>query len=143
MRNETTSNIASIRAVEDCIRATKKYTEGIGTMRKKHPIQGEDFPSKVFCKYYEVYPKTEVSWDMPAGVALDLLWGEVPRVDVTFRYDYRSNKASVLVQNGTTGLKELTNNIPGFREALATAKENGRRQHEISSKCTVKNMVGN
>ncbi len=124
MRHETASNIADIRAIEDCIRATRRYTEGIGTMRKKHPIQGEEFPSKVFCKYYEVYPKTEIYWDMPAGVALDWLWGETPKVDVLFKYDYRSNKASVLVMDGSTALKELEKGIPGFREALAMANGN-------------------
>ena len=129
MRVETSSNIANIRAVEDCIRATRKYTEGIGTMRKKHPIQGADFPSKVFCKYYEVYPETEISWDMPAGVALDWLWGETPRVDVVFKYDYRANKASVLVADGATALKELRKNIPGFGKALAEANGN-RNDHQ-------------
>ncbi len=127
MRNELHSNISNIRAIEDCIRATRKYTEGIGTMRKKHPIQGEAFPSKVFCKYYEVYPTTEISWDMPAGVALDLLWGEVPRVDVTFKYDYRSNRASMLVQDGSTGLQELKKDIPGFSKALAATAVEGSR----------------
>lgn len=121
MRHETASNIANIRAIEDSIRATRRYTEGIGTMRKKHPIQGEEFPSKVFCKYYEVYPNTEICWDMPAGVALDWLWGETPKVDVLFKYDYRSNKASVLVIDGPTALKELEKGIPGFSEALAMA----------------------
>ena len=130
MRNETNGNIASIRAVEDCIRATRKYTEGIGTMRKHHPIQGNGFTSKVFCKYYEVYPQTEIYWDMPAGVALDWLWGETPKVDVTFKYDYRSNKASILVQNGITALKELEKGIPGFSKALAMA--NGNRDDSQS-----------
>ncbi len=125
MRHETASNIAGIRAIEDSIRATRRYTEGIGTMRKKHPIQGEEFPSKVFCKYYEVYPETEIYWDMPAGVALDWLWGETPKVDVLFKYDYRSNKASVLVTDGPTALKELEKGIPGFSEALAMANGNG------------------
>lgn len=124
MRYENASNIANIRAIEDSIRATRRYTEGIGTMRKKHPIQGEEFPSKVFCKYYEVYPETEIYWDMPAGVALDWLWGETPKVDVLFKYDYRSNKASVLVMDGSTALKELEKGIPGFSEALAMVNGN-------------------
>ncbi len=119
MRNELGGNIASIRAVEDSIRCTRRYTEGIGTIHKRHPIQGEDFPSKVFCKFYEVYPTTELSWDMPAGVALDLLWGEILKVDVVFKYDYRANKASVLIMGGDTASKELEKHIPGFGEALA------------------------
>ena len=125
---EYTGSIVEIRSIEDSIRATKKYTEGIGTMRKKHPIQGEEFPSKVFCKYYEVYPTTELSWDMPVGVALDWLWHDVPCVDVMFKYDYRVNKASVAVTAGLGAIRELRNAIPNFREALArvAASSNGK-----------------
>lgn len=126
--SEFTGNIESIRAVEDCIRATKKYTEGIGTMRAKHPIQGEEFPSKVFCKYYEVYPEVDVSWDMPAGVALDWLWRETPCLDVIFKYDYRVNKASVSVRDGPSAVKELARSIPKFSDMLAVVIANGNKQ---------------
>lgn len=133
-KNEVTSNIAGIRAIEDCIRATRKYTEGIGTIRKQHPIQGTDFPSRVFCKYYEVYPETELSWDMPAGVALDWLWGDILRVDVTFRYDYRTNKASMVVQDGPVAVLGLEKTIPGFREALAAATSSSSSSSSISDR---------
>jgi hypothetical protein len=116
--SEFIGNIVSVRALEDCIRATKKYTEGIGTMRKQHPIQGEGFPSRVFCKYYEVYPDIEVSWDMPAGVALDWLWGETLHIDVMFKYDYRVNKASVTVKDGVVAVRELQRSIPNFGKSL-------------------------
>lgn len=130
LKNEYTGNIVAIRAVEDCIRATKKYTEGVGTMRTKHPVQGEGFPSKFFRKYYEVYPDTELSWDMPAGIALDWLWGEVSCIDVVFKYDYRVNKASILIRDGVVAIKELSRAIPGFGDALtkATSGENGSEQ---------------
>jgi len=124
-RSEFKGTIIAVRAVEDCIRATKKYTEGIGTVRKRHPIQGEDFPSKMFCKYYEVYPDMELSWDMPAGVALDWLWGETPCIDVLFNYDYRANKASVIVQDGSRAVQELTKAIPDFSDELARVTANG------------------
>ena len=123
--SEFEGTIINVRAVEDCIRATKKYTEGIGTMRKKHPIQGEDFPSKVFIKYYEVYPDVELSWDMPVGVALDWLWGETPCLDVLFSYDYRTNTASVVVRNGATAVQELETAIPDFGATLAKVGVNG------------------
>lgn len=129
--SEFDGNIINIRAVEDCIRATKKYTEGVGTMRKQHPIQGEGFPSKVFCKYYEVYPNTEISWDMPAGVALDWLWGEVACIDVLFKYDYRVNKASVAVRDGLEAVKELARAIPDFSDTLARAIANGSSVKEV------------
>lgn len=121
MRTEFSSNIVSIRALEDAIRSTRKYTEGIETIRKAHPeVQGSDTPSRLFCKYYEVYPKTELSWDMPAGQAIDLLWHDVPCVDVLFKYDYRINRASMILRDNNGNLKLLLDNIPGFREALAT-----------------------
>ena len=127
---ELTGNIGDIRAVEDCIRSTKKYTEGIGTIRSKHPVQGEEFPSKVFVKHYEVYPNTEISWDMPAGIALDWLWHDVTCIDVTFKYDYRINKASVSVREGQKAVKELVRTIPDFGDALekAATGQNGHKQ---------------
>ena len=118
-KREFEGNIASIRALEDCIRATKRYTEGIGTMRLKHPTQGEEFFSKVFCKYYEVYPETDVSWDMPVGTALDWLWGETPCIDIIFKYDYRINKASIAIKNGIEAVRELSRAIPNFSRTLA------------------------
>lgn len=124
--SEFAGNILKVRAVEDCIRATKKYTEGIGTMRKKHPVQGEEFPSKMFCKYYEVYPDVEVSWDMPAGVALDWLWREIPCIDVLFKYDYRANQASVIVKDGLVAVRELSRGIPCFSGALAEVIAGGK-----------------
>jgi hypothetical protein len=114
--------ILSLRAIEDAIRATRKYTEGVGTTRKKHPIQGEDFPSKVFCKYYEVYPDVELNWDMPARIAMDWVWGDTKHIDVIFKYDYRGNNASVSIRDGAGAVKELEYSIPGFKEALSSVK---------------------
>ncbi|MDD5220910.1 MAG: hypothetical protein PHV11_10110 [Candidatus Bipolaricaulis sp.] len=120
MKDTTFSgNIVDIRAIEDCIRATRKYTEGIGTMRFKHPVQGEDSHSRVFCKYYEVCPDTEVHWDMPAGTALEWVTGKVKLVDIRFYYDYRANKASVIVCDGDKNIDELSAKIPRFKELLA------------------------
>ena len=131
-RCEFTGTILAVRAVEDCIRATKKYTEGLGTVRKKHPVQGEDFPSKMFCKYYEVYPDVEIGWDMPASVTLDWLWGETPCIDVLFNYDYRSNKASMVMRDGYSAVKVLADAIPGFKEALDKAEYNGKSSHSYA-----------
>ena len=128
MSSEFTGNIGCVRAVEDAIRATKKYTEGIGTIRIKHPIQGEGFRSKVFCKYFEVYPQIEIDWDMPVGEALDWLWGDTPCIDVMFKYDYRVNKASISIRDGMEAVKELANSIPNFSDALARVIANGRKQ---------------
>jgi len=120
--------IVLVRDVEDCIRATKKYTEGVGTVRAKHPVQGEQFPSKKFVKYYEVYPEVEVSWDMSASVAIDWLWGETPCIDVLFRYDYRANRAEVIVRDGPVAVAQLAKAIPGFSESLARVVANGTRR---------------
>ena len=131
--SEFFGNIETVRAVEDCIRATKKYTEGIRTMRKVHPIQGEGFPSKMFCKFYEVSPNTDLSWDMPAGTAMDWLWGEVLLIDVTFTYDYRVNKASVAIADGPDAVKELTKTIPGFGAMIAKVIAGGNGKTASSS----------
>lgn len=134
-----TGNIADIRAVEDSIRITKKYTEGIGSMRKTHPVQGGDFPSKVFYKYYEVYPGLDMSkfWDMPYGVAIDWLWGDIEHLDVFFRYDYRSNKAEVTIKDGSEGIKSIARAIPGFSEALGRVIAN----HSNNSSNNVKGVA--
>jgi len=122
MKSEFTGNIVNIRAVEDAIRASKQYTEGLSTMWKHHPdpIRGDGY-SRAFHKCYEVYPGVEIDWNMPANVAIDWLWGDTPRVDVEFRYDYRVNKASVVVKNGSIAVKELAKTILGFSDALAIA----------------------
>ena len=119
MKSEYKGDILSVRTVEDCIRATRKYTKGAFSRVAKHPVQGDDFPSKVLTEYYEVYPDTEVSWDMSAAVAWAWVWGDVTRIDVRFYYDYRANQARVIVYGGETALRELVAGIPGFEDALA------------------------
>ena len=119
MKSEFAGNIVSVRAVEDCIRATKKYTKGVFRKQVQHPIQGEDFPSKVLIEFYEVYPDVEVSWNMPVGKALDWLWGDVACIDVLFKYDYRVNKAEVVIKDGAVAVKKLAEGIPGFSLELA------------------------
>ena len=115
---EYVGKIPFIRAVEDSIRATKKYTEGIRTMRAKHPVQGEEFPSRVFCKYYEVYPDVDVS-KMSLGTIVEWLSGYKTHIDVMFKYDYRANKASILIEDGASAVMELANKIPKFSDTLA------------------------
>lgn len=120
---EYSGDILLIRAVEDSIRVTKNYTEGVRTMRTKHPIQGEEFESRSFCKKYEVYPDIELSWDMSASVWWAWVWGDVRHIDVVFNYDYRDNKASIIIADGPTAVKELANGIPNFSDALARVIE--------------------
>ena len=120
---EVSSNIANIREIEDCIRATKKYTKGAFRRKQEHPIQGEEFPSKVITEYYEVYPHCELSWDMPAGQAWAWVWGDEIHIDVFFKYDYRDNKASMRIADSNGNVKELKKMIPGFAQALEKAGE--------------------
>ena len=115
---EFRGNILAIRSLEDCIRATKKYTEGIQTIRKTHPVQGEELPSRVFYKYYEVYPEMEVSLDMDIRDFADWVWGDTPCIEVMFHYDYRASKASVLVRGSDGAVNKLIESIPGFLDAL-------------------------
>lgn len=131
MQSNFTGNLAHIRDIEDCIRITRKYTKGAfaGLFRKKTPapLQGEDFPSRVVTEYYEVYPDLNVRdgafWDLPAGTAIDWLWGDTVHIDVVFRYDYRENKATMMVRGGPEAIRQLSQGIPGFSKALSSSIE--------------------
>ena len=112
------STIIPIRDIEDAIRATKKYTKGAFTSPERHPIQGEDFPSRTLTEYYEVYPETELGWDMPLSTAIDWAWGDVTHIDVRFQYDYRSDLAKMIVYGGRSAIAALTDGIPGFKAAV-------------------------
>ena len=123
MQTKFSGDIESIRAVEDCIRATKKYTKGAFASPIHHPIQGGTFPSKVLSEYYEVYPEMEISWNMPVNKAIDWLFCDTPCINMVFYYDYRNNSAHVSVKNGNGAVKELMDNIPGIKEALGKTEE--------------------
>jgi len=125
MRQEFVGDILSVRALEDCIRATKKYTKGVFSRLAKHPVQGEDFPSKVLTEYYEVYPDTELHWDMPASDAWAWVWGDVPHIDVRFHYNYLRNRAMMVVYGDNGVLEMLKEGIPGFTDALARTATDG------------------
>jgi len=129
MRSEFVGSILAVRVVEDTIRATRKYTKGAFTKPVRHPIQGEDFPSRVLTEYYEVYPDLDLDKQMPAWDAImtfsDWLWGDIPHIDVLFKYNYHRNKAIVIIHGGDEVLELLGDGIPGFREALAKVVENG------------------
>lgn len=113
------SNILLVRDLEDTIRATRKYTKGAFSKTVSHPIQGEQFPSKVLTEYYEVYPDMEIGWDMRAGDAWAWIWGDVVHIDITFLYDYRDNKAKVTIHGGKDAMEKLKDGIPGFKAILA------------------------
>ena len=117
---EYVGGILPVRAVEDSIRATTKYTEGLRTMWSHHPVQGEEFPSKAFCKYYEVYPDVDVS-RMSLGTIVEWLSGHKNCINVIFKYDYRKHqqKASILIEDGASAVMELANKIPKFSDTLA------------------------
>jgi len=122
-RNEFVGSILAVRAVEDTIRATKKYTKGAFKSPIQHPIQGAEFPSRVLTEYYEVYPDTELGWDMPASKGWAWLWGDTPHIDVLFKYNYQRDKAIVIIHGGNGVVKLLGEGIPGFAEALGKVVE--------------------
>jgi hypothetical protein len=134
MKIEYKSDILLARELEDTVRATRKYTKGAFSRPQQHPIQGDEFPSKVLTEYYEVYPDLELGWDMQAGDAWAWVWGDRTHIDVIFLYDYRSNRAKVTVHGGLGAVKELKNGIPGFKavlakiEAVRNATENSERE---------------
>jgi len=125
MRNEFVGSIMAVRAVEDTIRATKKYTKGAFSKPARHPIQGEEFPSRVLTEYYEVYPDMEVGMDMSIIDATFWLAGEVPHIDVSIKYNYHVNKAIMVIHGGNGVVGLLKEGIPGFEEALAKVIANG------------------
>lgn len=134
MKTEYKSDILLARELEDTVRATRKYTKGAFSRAQQHPIQGDEFPSKVLTEYYEVYPDLELSWDMQAVDAWAWVWGDRTHIDVIFLYDYRNNKAKVTVHGGLGAVKELRSGIPGFKAVLAkieaalNATENSERE---------------
>lgn len=123
MRSEYSGNIQAVREVEDCIRATKKYTKGVFSRAKQHPVQGQDFPSKMITEYYEVYPDFDLGQIKPLWDAIldtsDWLWGEVIHIDVIFKYDYRTNKAFIIIRGNKGVVDELSRGIPNFSEAMS------------------------
>jgi len=125
MRTEFIGSIAAVRDLEDCIRATKKYTKGAFSSPAKHPIQGEEFPSKMLTEYYEVYPDLELDWDMSATDAWAWVWGDVAHIDVLFRYNYNNNKARVVVRGGNGVVDLLKEGITNFSELLEKILQNG------------------
>lgn len=134
MKNEFVGSILTVRDVEDTIRATKKYTKGAFSKTVQHPIQGEDFPSRVLTEYYEVYPDLDMDKKMPTWDAMltfsDWLWGDTPHIDVLFRYNYQRNKAIVIIRGGNGVVQLLSEGIPGFEEALAKVTENGHEERK-------------
>jgi hypothetical protein len=129
MRSEYYGDILKIREMEDCIRASKKYTKGAFRKKVVHPMQGAEFPSRVITEYYEVYPDVEIDWEMPASLAWALVWGDTPHIDVWFHYDYRTGVARCEIAGGTQSVKELIVGIPRLSGILAQLEVvNGQRK---------------
>lgn len=121
MKSEFTGDILSVRSVEDCIRATRKYTKGAFTTKVVHPVQDSRVPVKspVLSEHYEVYPDLEIGWNMKATDAWAWVWGDVTRIDVKFIYDYRDNAAKMTVYGGRDAVGELASGIPNLSQALS------------------------
>lgn len=114
-------NIAQIRELEDCIRATKRYTEGLFTKKIEHSQQG-DSPSRAFTRLLEVYLDHDfmgIDWDRDAVEFIKdgLDWYASRATVVKFWYDYRSNKAEISFDWDI--LVNICNIMPNFANALA------------------------
>lgn len=132
MRIEYVGNILNTRQVEDTVRATKKYTKGAFTRAARHPMQGEDFPSKVLTEYYEIYPDIELSWDMPARDAWAWVWGDTPHIDVRFHYNYTNNEGRVIVFGNNGVVNMLGESILGFTKAIGKLELATKRGMKIN-----------
>lgn len=86
--------IQEIRIIEDAVRKTEQYTEGLFTEGHKHPIQGEE-STRAFKKQYELYI------DAPLHKRTDikgaLKWYDSRVAIFKFWYDYREQEASMEV----------------------------------------------
>ena len=127
MRQEFTGNIITVREVEDCIRATKKYKKVLFRKVVQHPIQGEDFPSRVLTEYYEIYPEMEVGWNMAASDFFDWVWGDTPHIDVRFHYNYQENKGRIIIFGNNGVLDMLKEGIPNFNILIIKLKRNDNK----------------
>lgn len=87
--------IQEVRELEDAVRATKQYTEGLFTERRTHPVQGKE-SARAFRKLYELYIDAPLhSMNDDISVAFD--WFDSRVAVFRFWYDYREQKASVEV----------------------------------------------
>jgi len=118
MKLEYKGDILTVRGVEDAIRVTKKYTKGAFRRPVQHPIQGEEFPSRLLVEYYEVYPFVEVDWNMLSSNFWSWIFGNVVCIDVRFQYDYRNNTAVVVIRGGPKSINHLCEGIPGFGNTI-------------------------
>ena len=132
MSFEYIGEILHVRTVEDCIRATRKYTKSVFSKPVTHPIQGGVFPSRVLTEYYEVYPDLELSLEMAATDAWAWVWGDTIHIDIYFRYNYVVNKAWLTIQGGNGSVESLGQGIPGFREALEKLEKGGRHRRKTN-----------
>tara|TARA_Y100000310_G_scaffold344205_1_gene455710 strand:- start:299 stop:742 length:444 start_codon:yes stop_codon:yes gene_type:complete len=118
-------NITQIRELEDSIRATNRYTEGLFTKKVKRPEQG-DMPSRAFSRLLEVYLDAEfmeLDWDMAFMDYLNksIEWFTSRATVIKFWYDYRDNKAEMSVEE--TRINIICDVIPGFAVSLAKIRQ--------------------
>ena len=118
MKTEFSGDIMAVRDVEDCIRLTRKYTQGIFKKPVDNLMQGDGFPCRVLKLYYEVYPDLDVGFDMKASDAWAWIWGDVLHIDVYFYYNYVTNKGKAIIYGNDGVINALREGIPGFGEAL-------------------------
>lgn len=122
MRSIYKGDIVSVRAVEDAIRATRKYTKGAFSRPAQHPIQGEELPSRTLTEYYEVYPDMDIGnvWQMKATDLWAWVWGDTQHIDVRFQYHYQSNEGKLVIHGGPSVVAALCSGVPGFGDVLGS-----------------------
>ena len=118
--SQITGSIDYIRGIEDSIRETKQYTEGLLSDRHTHPAQGED-GSKAFTKKYELYIDAPLhsmnilKW-MDENESNVFQWFDGRAVIFKFWYDYREMKANCRVND--EGLKLACEKFPCINYAV-------------------------
>ena len=142
------SGVFNIRQLEDSIRATERYTEGLLTKERKHPIQGEEFTSKAFRKMYEIYPTHNIpkalrtNEDEPIKEFFPNFykWITSPAIQIYFYYDYRNDKAELEYHD--KDLEQLIKVIPNFINILKRIHNNRKSEStkQIYQPITTKNL---
>lgn len=106
------AKIDRIREIEDAIRETGQYTEGLFTENRKHPVQGED-STRAFTRVYEVYidaPQHNMNAHILDGINDAFAWFDSRAVVFKFWYDYRTEEANMRVTD--EGLKLAVDTFP-------------------------------
>lgn len=110
--------IDRIRKIEDAVRMTGQYTEGLFKEYSHHPVQGEE-STRAFTKEYELYidaPLHNINDEITEGINDAFAWLKGRAVIFKFWYDYRKAEANMRVSE--EGLRLAVDTFEGIALAV-------------------------